>query len=68
MMYIKEQTIVGQTFTALDPNTEYSCIGYCCNDTFLVIGLYFDSVNNRTTIKTFKFSDVKFKGRLIPKV
>ena len=68
MVHINEAAIVGQTFTAMDPNMEYTCIGYGQNDTFLVVGSYFDAPNNRTQLKTFKLSDVKFKGQLTPKV
>lgn len=68
MIHINEAAIVGQTFTALDPNMEYTCIGYACNDTFLIVGTNFDSTNNRSTVKTFKLQDVKFKGQLTPKV
>ena len=66
MMYINESTIVGQTFTATDPATEYTCVGYACNDTFLIVGAHFDAPNNRTALKTFKIQDVKFKGQLTP--
>lgn len=68
MIHINEAAIVGQTFTAFDPNAEWTCIGYACNDTFLIVGTNFDSTNNRSTVKTFKFQDVKFKGQLTPKV
>ncbi len=65
-MYIDPKTIVGKTFTALDPNQEYTCVGYCANETFLIIGSQFDAPNNRSTLKTFKLSDVKFKGDIAP--
>ena len=65
-MYIDSKTIVGKKFTALDPNTEYTCVGYGQNETFLVIGSNFDAPNNRSTLKTFKLSDVKFKGDIAP--
>ena len=63
-MYIDPKAIVGQTFSANDPNTEYVCVGYGQNETFLIIGSYFDSPNNRSSLKTFKLSDVKFKGNI----
>lgn len=63
-MYIDPKAIVGKTFTALDPNQEYTCVGYGQNETFLVIGSSFDSANNRSNLKTFKMSDVKFKGEV----
>jgi len=58
---------VGTPFTALDPNQEYTYLGVAANETFLIVGAQFDSTNNRSTVKTFKLSDVKFKGE-IPKV
>lgn len=58
---------VGTPFTALDPNAEYQYLGVAANETFLIVGSQFDSVNNRSIVKTFKLSDVKFKGEL-PKV
>ncbi len=63
-MYIEPDSIVGKTFTAMDPNQEYTCIGYAANETFLISGSSFDSTNNRSTLKTFKLSDVKFKGEV----
>lgn len=69
-MHINEAAIVGQTFTTPGDvtNSEYVCIGYGQNDTFLIVGCFFDAPNNRTLLKTFKLSDVKFKGQLTPKV
>ena len=61
-----DATIIGKKFTAFDPNAEWTCIGYCCNETFLLVGTSFDAPNNRSTIKTFKLSEVKFKGELVP--
>lgn len=65
-MFIAPPAIIGKTFTsASDPqNSEYTCIGYGQNETFLLIGTSFDATNNRSIIRTFKFSDVKFKGEL----
>ena len=68
MIHINENAIVGQTFTVLDPNLEYTCIGYGQNETFLVVGSYYDATANQSQLKTFKLSDVKFVGRLYPKV
>lgn len=67
-LVINDAAIVGKKFTAFDPNTEWTCLGYGCNDTFLIVGSNFDSTNNRTTVKTFKMSDVKFHGDLVPVV
>lgn len=60
-LYIEPSTIIGKTFTATDPNTEYECVGYAANETFLVVGKLNDTVNNRFTLKTFKLQDVKFR-------
>lgn len=68
MVFIEPSAIVGKSFTALDPNQEYVCVGYGQNETFLIVGSSFDSANNRSTLKTFKLSDVKFKGECTPKV
>ena len=62
MLFIAEKAIVGKTFTAQDPKIEYTCVGYAQNDTCLVVGALFDSVNNRTELKTIKMTDAKFKG------
>jgi hypothetical protein len=66
MVHINEASIVGQTFSATDPKMEYTCIGYGQNETFLIVGSYFDAPTSRTHLKTFKLSDVKFHGKLIP--
>lgn len=66
IMYIDPSSIVGKSFTVNDPNLEYTCVGYCANETFLIVGSQFDSTNNRSTLKTFKLSDVKFKGECVP--
>lgn len=59
------QTFVGVKFvTVADPNTEYTCQGYDNNGTLLIIGSKFDSVNNRTILKTFKLTDVVFLGKV----
>lgn len=65
-MFIDPKSISGKTFTSSSgvANVEYTCIGYGQNETFLIIGSYYDSVNNRSTVKTFKFGDVQFKGNL----
>lgn len=62
MLQIDPRYIVGREFTALDPKSHYKCIGYAANETFLIVGTCFDSVNNRSDIKTFKIQDVKFIG------
>lgn len=62
-LYIEPSYIVGKTFTVSGDvtNTEYTCVGYAANETFLVVGKYTDTVNNRFSLKTFKFQEVKFK-------
>lgn len=63
-LHINSKAIEGKPFTiAGDPN-EYTCVGFAANDTFLIVGTTFDSVNNRSVVGTFKFKDVKFKGEL----
>jgi hypothetical protein len=61
-MHINPKLIGVTKFTVTDPNMEYTYQGYCQNDTFLLIGSHFDSVNNRTVLKTFKMTEVKFLG------
>jgi len=66
MLHIDPKFLIGKTFnTTLDSNTEYTCIGYASNDTFLVVGAMWDQPNNRTILKTFKFQDVKFRGNVL---
>lgn len=66
-MYIDPSAIIGKTFVStVDPTSEFKCIGYGQNETFLIIGSTFDSTSNRSIVRTFKFSDVKFKGDLSP--
>lgn len=62
-LYIDSTTIVGKKFTVANDvsNAEYTCVGYAANDTFLIVGQYTDTVNNRFRLKTFKFQDVTFK-------
>jgi hypothetical protein len=55
--------VIGQTFTINnDSTTEYICVGYAQNDTFVIFGAFNDITNNRYTIKSFKLADAKFKG------
>ncbi len=63
-MYIDPKYIVGKKFTHTDPATEYECAGYADNGTLLVIGIVFDSTNNRSSLRTFKLTDVKFFGKV----
>ena len=66
ILHINSPAIIGKTFTAFDPKIEYTCLGYGQNDTFLLVGSWYDAPNDRTHLKTFKLSDVKFKGQLTP--
>lgn len=65
-MFIDPSFIIGKKFLGSVSDQEYVCIGYCANETFLLIGTYFDSTNNRSYIKTFKLSEVRFKCDLSP--
>lgn len=67
-MFINEAAIVGKTFTTDNSNTEWTCVGYGKNETFIIIGTKFDSVNNRSSLKTFKLSEVSFKGEISPNI
>lgn len=64
MLYINPKAIEGKKFTVNDPTIEYLCIGYAQNSTELIVGSYFDSVNNRSEIHTFKIKEIKFKGEI----
>lgn len=64
-----DPTLLGKTFTV--PNTpgsgpcpEYKIVGYAQNETFVVFGALNDTVNNRFDIKSFKLTEVKFKGAI----
>jgi hypothetical protein len=63
-MFIDPTTIVGKKFVMNDPAIEYVCVGYGQNDTFLIFGAANDVTNNRFTLKSFKFSEVKFIGQI----
>jgi hypothetical protein len=68
MLSINETAIVGATFQVLDPNITYTCIGYGQDPTTganYVVGVQYDSVNNRSIVRTFLFKDanLKFTGK-----
>ncbi len=63
-LHINSKAIEGKPFTIAGDINEYTCLGYAANDTFLIVGTTFDSASNRSTIGTFKFKDVKFRGEL----
>lgn len=73
MLSIADQLIRGQHFysSSNTNNTEYTCIGFGQNPASgvdYVIGMDFDSTNNRTIISTHLLKNVTFKGNLLPKV
>lgn len=59
---MKLDLLVGKSFTVTDPAIEYVCVGYAQNDTFIVFGASYDSMNNRSIIKSFKLTEAKFKA------
>ena len=64
-MFIDPKYLVGAAFTSPnDPKVDYIVIGYGQNETFLVIASTFDAPNNRSSVKTFKLTDIKFKDDL----
>lgn len=64
-MYIDPKSIIGKKFTPnTDPSSDCECVGYADNGTLLIIGVAFDSINNRSSLKTFKLIDVKFHGKV----
>lgn len=67
MLNINTETLFGKSFSTHTDPSEYSCIGMAQNETFLVVGVAFDSVNNRSTIRTFKIQDVIFKADVRPR-
>ena len=62
MLKINEK-LIGQRFTVNDPNTEYTCVGFANIGTLVIIGADNDTVNNRYKFKTFKITDVTFRGQ-----
>lgn len=69
MLNVDITALKGQKFFKNgDQSTEYTCIGVGQNPqsgALYVVGLIFDSANNRTEIKTELFKDVRFMGKLI---
>lgn len=69
-MYIDPKSIIGKNFqpVSLSPSSDaakdYECVGYSDNGTLLVIGALFDAPNNRSSLKTFKLTEVKFFGKV----
>ena len=69
MINIDITSLIGKKFyRTTDPNIDYVCLGAAQNDTFLVVGVDFDTTNNRSTLKTFKFQEVIFKNDIRPLV
>jgi hypothetical protein len=66
-MFIDPKFLIGLKFASpIDSNIEYTAIGYGQNETFLIIATTFDSTNGKSSIKTFKLSDVKLRGNVAP--
>ena len=63
-MFLDPKYFVGKTFTVRDPAIEYTAVGYDNNGTSIIFGVNYDSVNNRSTLKSFKVTEVTFKGNL----
>jgi len=64
---VLDTSLMGQMFTAQSstvPNAEYKVVGYAQNETFVVFGALNDTVNNRFDVKSFKLTEVKFKGQV----
>lgn len=67
MLHIFPNQLEGKKFQLVngpDTTSEFTCIGYASNDTFLVVGSLWDQASNRTIVKTFKFQDVRFVGKI----
>jgi hypothetical protein len=66
-MFIDPDSIIHKKFVVNgDPNVfEYECVGYSdgCG-TILILGKQFDSTNNRTVLKSFKLTEIKFFGKV----
>jgi hypothetical protein len=63
MFNINPKFIEGATFSVKN-SSDWTCVGTAKNETFLIVGAQWDQARNRTTIKTFKLSEVQFKGKL----
>ena len=65
-IHINAPAIMGLQFPSpIDPTIDYTCVGYGQNDTTFIVGATYDSISNRTALRTFKMSEVKFKGPLL---
>lgn len=58
-----DEKLIGTKFTVNDPSTEYTCVGFGQNDTFIIFGTMNDTPNNRFSVKSFKLADAKFIGQ-----
>ena len=61
MIDIKTEVLNGKEFETGN-GTTWICIGV--SHPYYVVGIQWDQASNRTTVKTFKFDDIKFKGQL----
>jgi hypothetical protein len=70
MFHIPIELIENQLFqtpSSPGPIVDYTCVGYGQNPdkgTPWVVGMQFDSANNRTVLSTHLLKDVKFIGKL----
>ncbi len=64
------ENIIGQTFTVSNDTGqhEYICIGYSQNETFVIFGALNSSNATEFSVKSFKLTEVKFKGHLVSKM
>jgi len=58
------ELLVGKKFTGMDPNIEYTCVGYAQNETFIIFGATNDVTNNRFTVRSFKVTEARFLGQV----
>ena len=56
--------LIGQKFTAFDPNAEWTCVGWGDSGTQFIVGANWSQQDNRYTLNTFKLKDIKFKGQV----
>lgn len=65
-----DSSLIGTTFTVpstpgAGPLPEWKTVGWAQNDTFCILGALNDTPNNRFEVKSFKLTEVKFKGQVI---
>lgn len=58
--------LIGQFFYVdIDPTTKWTCQGFADTGTLVIIGATWDQASNRSRLKSFKITDVKFEGILV---